>query len=179
MRPCGCKRGNVCMCVEGNAKRGHKKYTRKCMHQMNAPNSTAKGTSPLQHPYRNAAQSACTGIHPPPRPPSMQSVHRCKSKKSAGAEPPPLPPPRPRPLLGPGGREAGLQQGEGARALGREGPPRRRPLSPSPTLRMRRFRRASAANTRSPTAESSMLTRRFPARPLPGAEKQQPALDSP
>lgn len=151
------------------------------MQQMNAPNTTAKGTSPLQHPCRNAAQSACTGIHPPPRPPSMQSVKGCKSKESAGAEPPPPPPPpppRPRPLLGPGGREAGLQQGEGARALVREGP-RRRPPSPSPTLRMRRFRRASAANTRSPTAESSMLTRRFPPQTLPGAEKQQPALDSP
>lgn len=147
------------------------------MHQMNAPNTTAKGTSPLQHPCRNAAQSACTGIHPPPHPPSMQSVQGCKSKESAGAEPPP-PPPRPRPLLGPGGREAGLQQGEGAWALVRESS-RRRPPSPSPTLRMRRFRRASAANTRSPTAESSMLTRRFPPQPLPGAEKQQPALDSP
>lgn len=147
------------------------------MHQMNAPNTTAKGTSPLQHPCRNAAQSACTRTHPPPRPPSMQSVHRCKSKESAGAEPPQ--PPRPRPLLGPGGREAGLQQGEGAGALVREGPRRRRPPSLSPTLRIRRFRRASAANTRSPTAESSMLTRRFPPRPLPGAEKQRPALDSP
>lgn len=67
MRPCGCKTGNVCvcMCMERNARRGHKKYTRKCMHQMNAPNTTAKGTSPLQHSCRNAAQSACTGIHFP------------------------------------------------------------------------------------------------------------------
>lgn len=65
MRPCGCKKENVCVHGEKCMTR-----TQKYMQKMHAPNECAKsqrerhalGASP---PARNAAQSACTGIHSP------------------------------------------------------------------------------------------------------------------
>lgn len=121
--------------------------------QTHAPNARSRGIP--------AAQSARTGLHPAPRPPRMQASPPVRGEAPGLAAA----------TAGTWGKGAGPAA---------EARPRRGPSAPgTPTFRMRRLRRASAANTRSPTAESSMLTRRFPPRPLPGAEKQQPAHDSP
>lgn len=165
------------MCARGKM---HDEDTRNTCKKMHAPNECAKSHRERQAPAasppaRNAAQSACTGIHSPhpaPHPPPMQSVHRCKSKESAWAQS----------RRHGRGRCWDLGEGKLGCSRGREPGPGGEGSAQglgAPTFRMRRFRRASAANTRSPTAESSMLTRRFPPWPLPGAEKQQPAHDRP
>lgn len=179
MRPCGCKGENVCVHGEKCMTRTQEIHAkRKCMHQMNARNPMAKGTRPLHHPLHETLHKVhAPAFIPPPRPPPMQSVHCCKSKESAWAHS--------RRRRHGRGRCWDLGEGKLGCSRGREPGPegRARPASAqgpgAPTFRMRRLRRASAANTRSPTAESSMLTRRFPPWPLPGAEKQQPAHDRP
>jgi hypothetical protein len=115
MRPCGCKGENVCVCARGGM---HDEDTRNNA-KMHAPNECSKPHRqrhvPAASPLHETLQSACTGIHSPTPPPTHAI---CASLQVYGewwgSEPPP--PPQPRPLLGPGGREAGLQQGEGTRA---------------------------------------------------------------
>lgn len=109
---------------------------------------------------RAGRQSADTRPAGGERPGMRRGERAAPSGRPAATGPGPAGPPQRR-----RGREAGGGRGAGEGARGRPGG--------TPTLRMRRLSRASAAKTRSPTAESSMFTgplaahRQPPAQPRP------------